>query len=326
MLTALKAKATLNYKKCKGKKSSECIYSRLFAPLFPPAFLLSSFLGYYWGWDWASLRENLSQLGPWHQTLAFLWQARLLSVRTRGCSGEMLQDVRVEEAPRHPAAPAPCAGAVDRWLHIGAKIKPGFLQMHGVPRRAPPRQLLAQVVQIEQGGRNELSIWLHHQMFLPCSTWAGSESRGQTARRTPRVRDECSFPSLLPVLLGYGPGSQLHFMGTWNSLKGKMCVQCNRQIGEGVSALGMGWGGEFGFAEAGKSLAFGFLEEWAPSKIYFFLREIRLPVIVWSLRLETGSLTLCVIPDTQLSSCHCLVFLLQKCLDKILQQFSRQIW
>lgn len=126
MLTALKAKATLNYKKCKGKKSSECIYPLLFAPLFPPAFLLSSFLGYYWGWDRASLRENLSQLGLWHQTLAFLWQARLLSVRTRGCSGEMLQDVRVEEAPRHPAAPAPCAGAVDRWLHIGEKNKAGI--------------------------------------------------------------------------------------------------------------------------------------------------------------------------------------------------------
>lgn len=63
MLTALKAKATLNYKKCKGKKSSECIYSRLFAPLFPPAFLLSSFLGYYWGWDWASPKGKLVTAG-----------------------------------------------------------------------------------------------------------------------------------------------------------------------------------------------------------------------------------------------------------------------
>lgn len=63
-----------------------------------------------------------------------LGQARLLSVRTRGCSGEPLQDVRVEEAPTHPAAPAPRAGAVDRWLAYLRKNKARIsADVQGIP-------------------------------------------------------------------------------------------------------------------------------------------------------------------------------------------------
>lgn len=75
----------------------------------------------------------------------------MLSVRTRGRSRGPRQDMRGEEGSKASRWPCSQSWSCRQMVCMFEKSKPGFLQTCGVPWRALPRQLLAQVMQIGQG-------------------------------------------------------------------------------------------------------------------------------------------------------------------------------
>lgn len=174
------------------------------------------------------------------------------------------------------------------------------------------------------------SIWFRHQMLLPRDAWGGSESCGQTVRRTPRVRvspgwvlpapapsSAQRFGSFLRTAWVWTGNAASFFGHTNHALVSKAKCECDVTQGDGQ---GMGqWVWICRGCWIFRNSCF-----WITCIVSSLLKHW-LHVIPGSIRLETGGLTLCY-------SKYAVFLLLSPRFFSAempwqdLQQFSWQIW
>lgn len=173
MLTGLGAKTTFNYKKFLqvSNLSAAAVGWCMWYPWYHGGWSRLGRLvwsGCLWEgcWVWPRYPANLPAPGTFSPNsqsscvAAGMWDCRdeCKQCSREGRSRGPRQDTRGEEGSKASRWPCSQSWSCRQMVCMFEKSKPGFLQTCGVPRRALPRQLLAQVMQIGQGVKK----WAFH--------------------------------------------------------------------------------------------------------------------------------------------------------------------